>query len=82
MGTITAEVVDSGEKRDMQGRRVTTATRRAELVRAFATSGMTMAAFAHGKDPSAYLRDVLKRLPDMTNQDDLGPLTPSRWQPS
>lgn len=36
----------------------------------------------HGKDPLAYLRDVLKRLPTMTNQDDLGPLTPSGWQPS
>lgn len=35
-----------------------------------------------GKDPFAYLRDVLQRLPAMTNQDDLAPLTPSRWQPS
>jgi len=33
----------------------------------------------HGKDPHAYLRDVLSRLPKMTNQDDLGPLTPARW---
>ena len=36
----------------------------------------------HGKDTSVYLRDVLTRLPRLTNQDDLGPLTPSRWQPS
>ena len=36
----------------------------------------------HGKDPLAYLRDVLKRLPAMTNQDDLTPLTPAGWQPS
>lgn len=36
----------------------------------------------HGKDPLAYLRDVLHRLPGMTNQDDLGALTPARWQPS
>lgn len=36
----------------------------------------------HGKDPYAYLRDVLSRLPRMTNQDDLAPLTPGRWQPS
>lgn len=36
----------------------------------------------HGKDPLVYLRDVLKRLPAMTNQDDLTPLTPSGWQPS
>ena len=36
----------------------------------------------HGKDPLAYLRDVLRRLPAMTNQDDLTPLTPAAWQPS
>jgi transposase len=34
----------------------------------------------HGKDPLAYLRDVLSRLPAMTNRDDLGALTPARWQ--
>lgn len=36
----------------------------------------------HGKDPLAYLRAVLTRLPAMTNQDDLTPLTPAGWQPS
>ena len=36
----------------------------------------------HGKDPFAYLRDVLRRLPTMTNQDDLAPLTPVLWQPA
>ena len=36
----------------------------------------------HGKDPLAYLRDVLRRLPAMTNQDDLAPLTPAAWQPA
>jgi transposase len=36
----------------------------------------------HGKDPLAYLRDVLGRLPALTNQDDLTPLTPAGWQPS
>ncbi|KAF0093275.1 MAG: Transposase IS66 [Puniceicoccaceae bacterium 5H] len=30
----------------------------------------------HHKDPHLYLRDVLTRLPTMTNQDDLTPLTP------
>lgn len=35
----------------------------------------------HGKDPLAYLRDVLTRLPAMTNQDDLDPLLPSNWAP-
>lgn len=34
-----------------------------------------------GIDPLQYLRDVLRRLPSMTNQDDLTPLTPSAWQP-
>ena len=36
----------------------------------------------HGKDPFAYLKDVLTRLPCMTNQDDLAALTPARWSPS
>jgi hypothetical protein len=36
----------------------------------------------HGKDPLAYLRDVLQRLPAMKNQDDLTPLTPAAWQPA
>lgn len=35
----------------------------------------------HGKDPLAYLRDILDRLPAMTNQDDLTPLLPANWQP-
>lgn len=46
MGAITAEVVDTGEKRDAKGRRVTPTERRAHLVQAFRASGMTMAAFA------------------------------------
>jgi hypothetical protein len=28
------------------------------------------------------MRDVLSRLPSMTNQDDLGALTPARWRPA
>lgn len=36
----------------------------------------------HGIEPLAYLRDVLARLPAMTNQDDLAALTPGRWQPA
>jgi hypothetical protein len=35
MGTIVAEVVDNGEKRDGRGRRLTAAARRAEVVRAY-----------------------------------------------
>ena len=46
MGAITAELVDVGDKRDARGRRVATPERRAQLVRAFASSGVTMAAFA------------------------------------
>ena len=46
MGAITAEVVDTGEKRDARGRRVTPTERRSQIVHAFRASGMTMAAFA------------------------------------
>ncbi len=35
-----------------------------------------------GIDPYQYLRDVLTRLPRMSNQDDLDALTPARWQPA
>ncbi len=46
MGAITAEVVDTGEKRDARGRRVTPGERRLQVVQAFRVSGLTMAAFA------------------------------------
>lgn len=36
----------------------------------------------HGIEPFAYLKDVLQRLPQMTNQDDLSQLMPSNWKPS
>jgi hypothetical protein len=36
----------------------------------------------HGKDPLAYLRDVLTRLPAMTNQDDISMLTLANWRPA
>jgi len=45
MGSITAEVVDTGEKRDQQGRRVTPVERQLELVRAYQASGLTQAGF-------------------------------------
>ena len=35
----------------------------------------------HGKDPLAYLSDVMARFPALTNRDDLTPLTPAPWQP-
>lgn len=34
-----------------------------------------------GHDPEAWLTDVLTRLPQMTNQDDLSVLLPCNWQP-
>jgi hypothetical protein len=34
-----------------------------------------------GIEPHAYLKDVLTRLPTMTNRDDLAALTPAKWQP-
>ncbi len=46
MGAITTEVVDTGEKRDTSGRRVSNAERRREMVEAYRQSGLTMAAFA------------------------------------
>ena len=43
---------------------------------------MVISCKRHGKDPFAYLRDVLTRLPAMTNQDSLEALLPSTWTPS
>jgi len=43
---------------------------------------MVECAKRHGHNPEAYLADVLKRLPGMTNQDDLSALLPSRWKPA
>ena len=36
----------------------------------------------HGKDPMAYMKDILARLPLMTNRDDLRAITPRLWQPA
>ena len=36
----------------------------------------------HDIDPLVYLRDVLTRLPTMTNQDDIAALTPAQWKPT
>ncbi|HVT28835.1 MAG TPA: hypothetical protein VHE81_12545 [Lacipirellulaceae bacterium] len=44
--TTAMEVVETGEKRDGRGRRITPAKRRDELVSAWRQSGMTQAAFA------------------------------------
>jgi hypothetical protein len=34
----------------------------------------------HRVNPEEYLKDVLERLPRMTNQDDLSQLTPRNWK--
>lgn len=46
MRAVVTEVVESGEKRDERGRRITPPEQRAAIVRAFRTSGLTAAAFA------------------------------------
>jgi transposase-like protein len=46
MGAITAELVETGEKRDARGRRLTPTARRAQMVEIYRGSGLTMAAFA------------------------------------
>jgi len=43
---------------------------------------LVVSAQRHGKDPQAYIADVLRRLPAMTNQDDLTELLPANWQPA
>lgn len=62
MGTTTIELVESGDKRDGSGRRLTTAERRTELVAAYRQSGLTMAAFARreGMRYSTFAGWVLK----------------------
>ena len=44
--TITTELIDTGEKRDRRGHRISSLERRAEAVRAWRGSGLTRAAFA------------------------------------
>ena len=46
MGTITAELVDEGERRGARGRRVLPVERREQLMAEYRASGLTMAAFA------------------------------------
>ena len=44
--TATTELIETGEKHDRLGRRLTPGERRAELLAAFRTSGLTQTAFA------------------------------------
>ena len=62
MGTITAELVETGEKRDTRGRRMTPVQRRSAIVRAYRASGLTQAAFARreGLNYSTFTGWVLK----------------------
>ena len=46
MATAVAELIDRDVKRDERGRRITPRARRAELVAAYRTSGLTMVQFA------------------------------------
>jgi transposase-like protein len=46
MGAITAELMETGEKRDARGRRITPREQRAQWLQAYQASGLTMAAFA------------------------------------
>jgi len=46
MGTITTQLVETGEKRDTCGRKTLPAARRAQLLREYEASGLTRAAFA------------------------------------
>jgi len=62
MGTTTTELIDTGEKRDGRGRRISTAERRVEAVAEWRGSGLTMAAFARreGIEYSTFAGWVLK----------------------
>ncbi len=51
-------------------------------LRAAVLYSLIVSAQRHGLDPHAYLKDVLTRLPAMTNHDDLTPLLPSSWKPT
>jgi transposase-like protein len=46
MSSILTDVVETREKRDKRGRRMTPAERRRQLVQGYRASGQTMAAFA------------------------------------
>ena len=62
MVTTTTELIDTGEKRDRRGRRISNAERRAEAVAAWRGSGLTMAAYARreGIEYSTFAGWVLK----------------------
>ena len=65
MGAIETVVIDSGDKHDGCGRKISSAERRAEAVREYRASGSTMAAFARreGVKYSTFVGWVQKRRP-------------------
>ena len=62
MVTTTTELIDTGEKRDRRGRRISSVEQRAEAVTAWRGSGLTMAAFVRreGIEYSTFAGWVLK----------------------
>lgn len=54
MATAVAELLDQDVKRDERGRRITSAARRAELVAAYRSSGLTMVQFARREGINHY----------------------------
>jgi len=46
MGAFETQLIETGDKRDGRGRKIRLADRRAEFVRAYQASALTMAAFA------------------------------------
>ncbi len=54
MATAVAELIDQDVKRDERGRRITPAARRAELVAAYRSSGLTMVQFARREGINHY----------------------------
>jgi hypothetical protein len=54
MATAIAELIDRDVKRDERGRRITPVARRAELVAAYRSSGLTMVQFARREGINHY----------------------------
>jgi hypothetical protein len=53
-----------------------------EQKRATRGGSLVISCKSDGQDPLVYLRDVLTRLPRMTNYDDIDPLLPGNWTPT
>jgi transposase-like protein len=62
MGVFETQLIETGEKRDGRGRKIRPADHRAEYVRTYQSSGLTMAAFARreGLKYSTFAGWVLK----------------------